>query len=36
MTLVSQIKKGAYFDFATLMRVGKALAALPGPRPTWR
>ena len=30
MTIASQIKKGAYFDSVTLMRVGKELAALPG------
>jgi FdrA protein len=30
MTVVGQIKKGAYFDSVTLMRVGKELAALPG------
>ena len=30
MTAVGQIKKGAYFDSVTLMRVGKELAALPG------
>lgn len=30
MTIVGQIKKGAYFDSVTLMRVGKELAALPG------
>ena len=30
MTVAGQIKKGAYFDSVTLMRVGKALAALPG------
>ena len=30
MTAVGQIKKGAYFDSVTLMRVGQELAALPG------
>ena len=30
MTVAGQIKKGAYFDSVTLMRVGKELAALPG------
>ena len=30
MTITGQIKKGAYFDSVTLMRVGKELAALPG------
>jgi FdrA protein len=30
MTVVGQIKKGAYFDSVTLMRVGKELTALPG------
>jgi FdrA protein len=30
MTVVGQIKKGAYFDSVTLMRVGKELATLPG------
>ena len=30
MTVTGQIKKGAYFDSVTLMRVGKELAALPG------
>jgi succinyl-CoA synthetase alpha subunit len=30
MTVAGQIKKGAYFDSVTLMRVGKELATLPG------
>jgi FdrA protein len=30
MTVAGQIKKGAYFDSVTLMRVGKELAGLPG------
>jgi len=30
MTVVGQIKQGAYFDSVTLMRVGQELAALPG------
>jgi succinyl-CoA synthetase alpha subunit len=30
MIIVGQIKKGAYFDSVTLMRVGKELAGLPG------
>ena len=30
MIVVGQIKKGAYFDSVTLMRVGKDLAGLPG------
>jgi succinyl-CoA synthetase alpha subunit len=30
MTVVGQIRKGAYFDSVTLMRVGKEIAALPG------
>ena len=30
MTIVGQIRKGAYFDSVTLMRVGKEIAALPG------
>ena len=30
MTVVGQIKKGAYFDSVTLMRVGGELAGLPG------
>ena len=30
MIVAGQIKKGAYFDSVTLMRVGKELAALPG------
>jgi succinyl-CoA synthetase alpha subunit len=30
MIVVGQIKKGAYFDSVTLMRVGKELAGLPG------
>ena len=30
MTAAGQIRKGAYFDSVTLMRVGKELAALPG------
>ena len=30
MTVAGQIRKGAYFDSVTLMRVGKELAALPG------
>jgi succinyl-CoA synthetase alpha subunit len=30
MTAAGHIKKGAYFDSVTLMRVGKELAALPG------
>ena len=30
MTVAGHIKKGAYFDSVTLMRVGQALAALPG------
>jgi FdrA protein len=30
MTVLGQIKKGAYFDSVTLMRVGKELAGLPG------
>ena len=30
MTVAGQIKKGAYFDSVTLMRVGKELASLPG------
>ncbi len=30
MTVAGQIRKGAYFDSVTLMRVGKDLAALPG------
>jgi FdrA protein len=30
MTVAGQIKKGAYFDSVTLMRVGRELAGLPG------
>ncbi len=30
MTVAGQIRKGAYFDSVTLMRVGKELAGLPG------
>ena len=30
MPVVSQVRKGAYFDSVTLMRVGRELAALPG------
>jgi len=30
MIVVGQIRKGAYFDSVTLMRVGKDIAALPG------
>jgi FdrA protein len=30
MTTAGQIRKGAYFDSVTLMRVGRELAALPG------
>jgi FdrA protein len=30
MTVAGQIKKGAYFDSVTLMRVGRELAELPG------
>jgi len=30
MIVVGQIKKGAYFDSVTLMRVGKEIASLPG------
>ncbi len=30
MTVTGQIRKGAYFDSVTLMRVGKELAGLPG------
>ena len=30
MIVIGQIKKGAYFDSVTLMRVGKELAGLPG------
>ena len=30
MTVTGQIKKGAYFDSVTLMRVGQELAGLPG------
>jgi FdrA protein len=30
MTVVGQIRKGAYFDSVTLMRVGQELSAMPG------
>jgi succinyl-CoA synthetase alpha subunit len=30
MTVVGQIRQGAYFDSVTLMRVGKEIASLPG------
>lgn len=30
MTVIGQVRKGAYYDSVTLMRVGKELAALPG------
>ena len=30
MTVFGQVRKGAYFDSVTLMRVGKELSALPG------
>ena len=30
MNVVGQVRKGAYFDSVTLMRVGKEIAGLPG------
>ena len=30
MIVSGQIKRGAYFDSVTLMRVGKELSAMPG------